>query len=107
MVGMNQLQWAVNAEVIRNRLRVGLIRMNKDIPPSRAGRSGPTGRAVITPEVAAELQPLYDELPTAAEAAAEALRIAAATPTSLALLKFRQRAARVDQIIDRIRAILG
>jgi hypothetical protein len=78
--------------------------MSEDVRPHRLR---PVEEAVITPAEATELQRLYDELPDAAAAAVEALRFATATPTAAALQRFRERAARVNQITDRINAILG
>jgi hypothetical protein len=66
-----------------------------------------TGKVEVTPEDAAELLLLYDQLPDAAEAAAEALRFAAGTPVGTSFQRFRKRAARVEEIADRIKAILG
>jgi len=50
---------------------------------------------------------LLDELPDAAEQAAEALRIAGPDPTGPDLQRFLGRAARVLEIADGIQTILG
>jgi hypothetical protein len=78
--------------------------MSEGIPP--AG-SRPAGKAAITPAEARELQNLYDRLPNASSAAAEALRSAGAAPTSAALQRFRELDAYVGTIVDRIKEILG
>jgi hypothetical protein len=57
-------------------------------------------------EVVPELQQLFDQLPDAAEDAAAALRVAGPEPGGMALQSFCDRAARLDAIIDRIKAIL-
>ena len=67
----------------------------------------PAGKAALRPEKAAELESLYDELPAAAAAASEALRFAIDTPTDAARQRYREHAARVNKITDRINAILG
>jgi hypothetical protein len=63
--------------------------------------------ADITPEEAAELERLYDQLPSAAAEASEALRFAIDTPTDAARHRYRECAARVNGITDRINQILG
>jgi hypothetical protein len=73
----------------------------------RPGHSKPAGKAEITPEETAELQRLYAELPKVAEAAVEALNIVISAPTAVARQQHSDRAARVNEITDRIRAILG
>jgi hypothetical protein len=78
--------------------------MSDDIPPYR---SRPDADAVIATAEAAELEKLYDELPAAAAAAVVALKVATATPTEAAHQKYRECAARVNKITDRINKILG
>ena len=73
----------------------------------RAGYSRPAGKAELTPEETAELQRLYAELPKAAEAAVEALNTVVAAPTDADRQRYSERAARVNEITDRIRAIVG
>jgi hypothetical protein len=73
----------------------------------RPGHSKPAVKAAITPEQAAELQQLYAELPKVAEAAVKALNIVVAAPTDVARQQHSEQAARVNEITDRIRAILG
>jgi hypothetical protein len=80
--------------------------MSEDTMPIRA-RWSRSGRAILTPEEAAELRELYSELPDASAAAAEALGHAGPAPTGLALERFRELDGRVLAIIERIRAILG
>jgi hypothetical protein len=73
----------------------------------REGRPRPAEKPDITLEEAAELQRLYAELPKAADAAVEALNVAVATPTAAARQLYRERAGRVNEITDRIRAIVS
>jgi len=61
----------------------------------------------LTPEDAADLQQLYSELPEAAEAARAALDFAIETPTDAARKRYRECAARVSALIDRINKIRG
>ena len=65
------------------------------------------GSTRISPDYVPELQMLLDELPDAAEQAAEALRIAGPDPTGPDLQRFLGRAARVLEIADGIQTILG
>jgi hypothetical protein len=82
--------------------------MSEDAAPYRARRSEPAGEIVITPAEARELQNLYDRLPHASFAAAEALRSAAGgAPTGAALQRVRELHAYVATIVDRICEILG
>jgi hypothetical protein len=80
--------------------------MDEDTQPYRTLRLG-AGDAQLTTADAAELRRLYDELPDAVEAAAEALGSAGPAPTGLKLERFRELDARVVAITDRVKAILG
>jgi hypothetical protein len=63
--------------------------------------------AAILPAEARELQSLYDRLPSASSAAAQALRSAGSAPEAAAFQRFRELDAYVETIVDRIREILG
>jgi hypothetical protein len=62
--------------------------------------------AKIATAAAAELERLYDELSTATAETVVALKLATAAPTWTTLAKFRNCAARVNKISDRINAVL-
>jgi hypothetical protein len=64
-------------------------------------------KRAITPEEAAELQRLLDELPKTAEAVVEALKLATESPTGAAHERYRKLAARINEITDRINKIRG
>ena len=64
-------------------------------------------KRAITPEEAAELQRLLDELPKTAEAVVEALKVAAESPTVAAREMHRALAARINEITERINKIRG
>jgi hypothetical protein len=80
--------------------------MDEDTVRIRARRSW-SARDSMTPDQAVELRALYDELPDASAAAAEALGSTGAVPTGMALQRFRELDARVMEIVDRIKQILG
>jgi hypothetical protein len=65
------------------------------------------GSTKIAPDYLPELQMLLDELPDAAEQAAEALRNAGPDPAGPALQQFIGRVGRVLEIADGIQTILG
>jgi hypothetical protein len=79
--------------------------MSEDAEHYRARRP-PAGKTITAVE-AQELQNLYDRLPNASSAAAEALRNTGGVPTAAAFQRFRELDAYVDTIVDRIREILG
>jgi hypothetical protein len=65
------------------------------------------GSTRIDPEYLPELQTLLDELPDAAEQAAEALRSGGPDPSGADLKRFIGRVGRVMEIADEIQTILG
>jgi hypothetical protein len=81
--------------------------MSEDESPHPAGPSEPAGKATSLPAEAIRLQRLYEELTEASAAAGETLRYAIAAPTWVALQRFRDRSARVDKIIERIKQVLA
>ena len=60
----------------------------------------------MTDAAAIELRVLRDELPLAAAEAVVALKFAIATPTREMIARFRECAARVNRLTERINAIL-
>jgi hypothetical protein len=64
-------------------------------------------RKSLTAEQADELRQLYEELPDATTAAAEALGNAGPVPSGMSLQRFFEHNARVLEMVVRIREILG
>jgi hypothetical protein len=81
--------------------------MSEDAPTYRPGRPGATGKAVLTRTQVSELRRLYSELPNAAAAARKALRIGGEPLTAAELEHFRECAARVGAIFQRLSEIIG
>ena len=82
--------------------------MSENVPPRRSGRAKALGKTVITFGEATELRRLYGELPNAAAEARQALKVASGEAlTGEALARLRESDARLLQIVDRIKAILG
>ena len=74
--------------------------------PQRLPPGTPRRQYIITPEEAAELRALYEELPYAAMRAAEALRSDGTTLRGDGLLPFLRAENAVTEIIQRINEIL-
>jgi hypothetical protein len=85
---------------------VALCLMDEDTVRIRANRSR-SGEDVLTADAACELRALYDELPDASAAAAEALGSTGALPTGMAMQRFRELDRRVSEIVARIQDILA
>jgi len=64
-------------------------------------------RAIITTTQATEVRRLYSELPNAAAAARQALRIGGEPLTPVEIEHFRKCAARVGAIFQRLSEIVG
>jgi len=83
--------------------KVESIRMSA---PFGARQPGTTEKAV-TPAEARELRGLYDKLAVASSAAGLELGRMDASPAALETQGFKDLNARVDAMLDRIKAILG
>ena len=82
---------------------VGSVRMNA---ACGARRHGTAGKAVTQAEVR-ELRGLYDRLATASTEAGLELGRTGASPAAIESQRFKDLDARVDAMVDRIKAIRG
>jgi hypothetical protein len=78
--------------------------MSDEGPPHRMPRAA---AKLLSQVELGELGHLYDQLSVSARAAADALGKAGAAPTAVAFQRFEQLDARVLEIFEQIKAVLG